>query len=134
MNYGRELRLLVVHDQKDFCDFFREQVDLNRHLYKIDCQCTTSGRQALELIREWAPTVVLLDAHISDINSFQVLDGCKSREVSVILTSESVSSEIEKSAQKHGACGYCQSFDDPDLIEQLLHQIVTMVQCPSQIH
>ncbi|NLF25227.1 MAG: hypothetical protein GX589_06160, partial [Deltaproteobacteria bacterium] len=119
--------LLFVHDQEDYCNLFKEQVDLNSHLYKIDCQCTTSGHQALRMIREWRPSVVLLDAHIGDVNSFQVLDGCKGIEVAVIVTSDINSQEIEKSAEKHGACGYCHLLDDPESIEHMLKQIVNMV-------
>lgn len=134
MGRSGELRLLVVHDRKEYCELFKEQVDLNSHLYKIDCQCTTSGKKALKIIKEWGPAVVLLDAHIGDLNSFQVLDRCKGREVPVILTSESNSRAIEQSAQKHGARGYCQTLSDPEGIEQLLQQIVSMVQVPDHLH
>jgi DNA-binding NarL/FixJ family response regulator len=134
MDGRRILRLLVVNDQREYCEHLKEQVDLNSHLYQIECQYTTSGKKALQMIKQWHPAVVLLDAHIGDINSFKVLQRCKGGAASIIVTSEFVSRDIEQSAMRNGATGYYATIDDPEGIEHLIEQIMTMADGAGSLH
>ena len=134
MIQGKELRLLVVHDRRESCELLKEAVDLNRHNFRIDCQFTTSGEKGLEMVKQWQPAVVLLDAHIGDLNSFKFLDQCKDGAASIIMTSDAGSIDIELSAQRHGARGYWQWVDDPEGVEMILQQIMSIAEMPEYIH
>ncbi|MBX7144074.1 MAG: response regulator [Oligoflexia bacterium] len=126
MTKSKEVKLLVVDEHDQYCTLIQEHAELYGHSLKIVCECVNSGREALERITKWEPSVVLLDAHLPDMNSFEVLDACRNGRATVVVSSEVCSREIEDSARAHGASGYVTKSDNPEDIEALLYELATV--------
>lgn len=124
MESKKQVRLLVVNDQLNYCELVQEHVDLNSHIYDIECRCVESADEALRMITAWAPSVVLLDAFVDDMNSFEFLRRCDNARMPVVVTSMHGSVEIERSALEHGAAAYVPGSEDPDTMDYLLERIV----------
>ena len=130
----KKVRLLVVDDQAEFCDLVQEIVDVSRHIFDITCQITSSGEKAMELMKSWEPSVVLLDAHLSDSNCFEILEDCKHSSATIVVTSTEMSHEIEEAARKGGASGYVCKSNNLEDVERLVHDVATMAATDGQIH
>lgn len=121
-----EVKLLVVDEHSQYCSLIREHAEMYGHALKLVCECVNSGREALEKISTWEPSVVLLDAHLPDINSFEVLDACRNGRATVVVSSDVCSRDIENSARAHGASGYVTKSENPEDIEALLVELATV--------
>jgi len=66
------------------------------------------GHEALQLIRETKPDVVLLDINMPGLNGFEVLEEAAKElpEVRVVILSLHESAEYAAYALRHGAAGY----------------------------
>lgn len=126
MSNTKRVKLLVIDEQVTYCDLIKEHVDICSHQFDIVCECVNSGTEALEKIAEWEPSVILLDAHLQDVNSFAVLDACRYGRATVVVSSDTCSSSIENSARAHGASGYVTKSESPEQIEALLYELATV--------
>ena len=62
--------ILVVDDNEDSLDLMQEM--LTPHDYLV--MCATSGPEAVRLLQQSAPALVILDIMMPDMNGFAVLD------------------------------------------------------------
>lgn len=127
----KKVRLLVVaddesHEDHDYYKHLKEVADLSSHIYEITCNITHSGKEGLELINSWQPTVILVDAHLSDINSCEVVTVGSKQEVPVVVVSDHRNAEIEESAISLGAKGYISKSDTPEDVETALAKIADL--------
>ena len=83
-------------------------------------------KEAIAKIASWKPSVILLDAHLQDVNSFEVLDSCREGRATVVVASDVCSREIMDSARDHGASGYVTKSESPEEIEALLFELATV--------
>ena len=130
----KKVRLLVVRDQDNYSDLLQEHVELNRHLYEIEYRIVASGHEGLRLIPAWMPSLVVVDAYIEDINSFDFLKKCKEMEVPVAVIGDSGSNDIEKSLLRNGAAAYFKANEDPDSLDRLLSELVSLAGEPERSH
>lgn len=119
----KTVRLLVVDEQISFFDLLNEQAEVADVGADFSCAYTTSGLEALELIKSWAPSVVLLNAHLSEGFTPDLIERCCERHIQVIVTSDMVSASIEKSAKDWGADAFLVKSEDPDDLEHLIAEI-----------
>lgn len=122
----KTIKLLVVDEQAGYCDLIREHAEICSHQVEILCECVNSGREALERIANWRPSVILLDAHLHDMNCFDVLESCREGRATVVVSSDHCSKEIMDSARDHGASGYITKSESPDQIEALLFELASV--------
>ena len=122
----KTVRLLVVNDTQEFNEALQASIDMNSHVYDLDCECVVTGEEALERIEKWQPSVILLDAHLPDLNSLSILDQSDPEETKVIITSTHHSTEIRDTALSRGAEGYFPMEQDIDLLEQLIEYVVVL--------
>ncbi len=134
MDNRKQVRLLVVNDQDNYCALLREHVELNSHLYDIECRFVHSAGEALRIMSVWAPSVVLLDAFINDMNSFEFLRRCDGSHMPVVVVSAHGSIEIERSAMENGAAAYFPGSEDPDTLDHLIERIVHVASDRGQTH
>lgn len=120
----KEVRLLVVQEVDQFRDMLEDWIELHSLDYRIEVRTTDSGQDGLELLHNWCPSVVLVDAHIPDLDGFTLVNYCKQSCVPVFVLSSEQSMEIELTALQSGAAGYFPAIEDPGLVEQLLADIV----------
>ncbi len=128
---GKAVRLLIVGDDSDssihnYFEHLKDFTEMSNHIYNIDCAIITKGEEALQKIEDWNPNVILVDVHLPDINSFEVLDLCRKEHLPVIVTSDFRLPEVEKSVENSGASAYIPKSDCPDDFEYLLHRIVDL--------
>ncbi len=126
MKYKKTVKLLVVDEQPGYCELIREHAEICSHQIDIICEYVTSGREAIEKIAEWKPSVILLDAHLQDINSFEVLESCREGRATVVVASDHCSRAIMDSARERGASGYVTKSENPEEIEALLVELATV--------
>jgi len=124
----KKVRLLIIGDgnaaeEQGYYAHLKECADLSSHIYEITYNFTQSGVEALKLIGSWEPTVILVDAHLDDMNSFDIVTHSRSQSVPIIVASDYKSTEIEESALSLGAAAYVSKSDNPDDVELLLERI-----------
>ena len=126
MEIRKKVRLLVVDEQEGFCEMVQQIADLAEHAYEISCQFTNCEERARELVREWDPSVILVDAHLSEIDSGEFVRGCKELRAPVVVTSQERSVSIEHSARLWGASGYFTKSDCEETVEKLVLELATI--------
>ena len=119
----KKVRLLVVDEHQSFCDIVQEVVELASHVYDITCEVTDSGERARELVKNWDPSVVLIDAHITDVNSFELVRDISHTRAPIVVTSVERSQVIEEAARKWGASGYMWKSENAEDVERLVHEL-----------
>jgi DNA-binding response OmpR family regulator len=101
------VRVLVVGGERHiFFEQLSEHAELCSHQWKIELDYVETGKEALGRLVSFSPSVIMLDAHLSDMNSMELLEELKEKVGPVIVTSESHSPTIESSARERGAIAY----------------------------
>ena len=126
MEGKKEVRVLVVDEGSAYFELICEHAEMNDHYFSINCAHVENGEEVLEKIRTFAPTIILLDAHIPDVNCFEILERCKEGLAPIIVTSDNCSPEIEVSARMNGASGYVTKSTNPEHLDALIFQIATL--------
>lgn len=127
-NKKKTIRLLVIGDdaESQINEYFvhlKDFTEMSTHLYDIDCNFIHTGEEAYKQIKDWLPNVILIDAHLADVNCFNILEHCVKEHLPVVLTSDYRLPEVEKSAENSGASAYIPKSDNPDDFEFLLSLI-----------
>ncbi len=112
-------RVLVVDDEPGIGKVLRIRLGLSGY----EVTTTTSGAEAIELVRTQEPDVVLLDIVMPDVNGFEVLDRVrKFSQVPVIVFTGR--SEIAQFALNLGANDTIIKPLDPDLLEEKIRRVL----------
>jgi DNA-binding NarL/FixJ family response regulator len=127
----KQVRLLVIGDDSatdsdSYYSHLKETAELCRHLYDVTCNFTDTGEGAAELMKEWEPTIILVDAHLENSSSIEIVRMSKAEAVPVVVTSDYPSSEIEQSFKLQGAAAYMPKTANPDDFEIILQKIVAL--------
>lgn len=67
-------KLLIVDDEEPICRMLKLNLGKNE---KYECMIATSGKEALELVQEHKPDLVLLDIKMPEMNGLQCLKRIK---------------------------------------------------------
>ena len=114
-------RLLMVDDDEANCDVLRRQLMRDGHTVT----CVTSGAEALEMLREPAIDLILLDVMMPGMSGFQVLQRLKASEtlcnIPVIMMSALDEAESAAHCIEVGAEDYLLKPFDPVLLRARLH-------------
>ncbi len=133
-NRRKKIRLLVVDDHDEFCNSLKECVELCRHQFEIECEFVDSASRAAQLLHEWAPSVVLVDTHLSSAEGLRVIEGCRELSIPVVATSTSTDPLMEESVMSHGAIGHVIKSEDPEEIEHLLTVLADVAEDTLVVH
>lgn len=118
------LRLLVIDEQISFSKLLSEWSELCEHQYSIECRYAQSGKVGLEMMKSWLPSVVIVDVHLPDMHSFDIIEQCSKTRAPVLVMSESGSVDIENSVLARGAHAFIVKGEDPEALEDLLATVV----------
>ena len=118
------LRLLVIDEQISYSKLLSEWSELCDHQYSIECRCAESGKAGLEMMKSWQPSVVIVDVHLPDMHSFDIIDQCSKTRAPVLVMSEAGSADIEHSVLARGAHAFVVKGEDPEALEDLLATVV----------
>ncbi len=132
---GRKaVRLLVIMDDLSSQQQLEEQVSLIEHQYSITYKYAKSSAEVSELMREWGPSVVLVDAFCRSVNCFEFVEQWREGVSSIVVTSEAPSQSIAESAMLQGASAYIVRGEDLEDVEFLLEQIVALAPQVESLH
>lgn len=126
MESRKEVRVLIIDEHDGWCEQLRQFAEMNDHLYEFQIERHSTGLTALKALREFGPTVVIVEAHLTDIDPFALVRTCRDELTPVVVTSEECSDEIEESAFQNGAAGYVVHTDNPDHLEHFVLQLATL--------
>jgi DNA-binding NtrC family response regulator len=108
----------LVDDEKDFVNSLSERIQMR----ELDSKIAYDGEQALELVTDEIPDVVVLDLRMPGIDGLEVLERLKKNypKVQVIILTGHGSDEDEKVSKRLGAYDYLQK---PVSIDKLIRSI-----------
>ncbi len=111
-------KLLIVDDESDVREFAKNFFTKR----KIEVATAASGEEAIKLIQEFKPDLVLLDVRMQGMDGLEALEKIKeiSKAIKVIMVSGVNDVESIKKAERLGALGFIHK----PLVLQELEQIV----------
>ena len=134
MSKRKQVRLLVVDEQTEFCELIQEIAELASHKLDIRCEFTDCATEASKLAVEWSPSVILVDADLSSINSQELVRSFKDVQAPVVVTSQVQSRTIEESARHWGASGYVAKSEHHADVERLVMELAKLATAERCIH
>ena len=101
------LRMLYVEDDRVNAMLFSAAVQLQSG---FELRVAEDGEEALILVRDWTPEVLVLDAHLPDTNGFDLLQALRqlpslSRTPAFMCSADSMPTDLRRAAQA-GFSGY----------------------------
>ena len=130
----RELRLLIVDDHSGYSEFLEEYSDIWNEQYEVILSHVESAAEAVEQLSELKPNVIMVDAHLPDMNSLEFVQQFSTVDSAIVVTSEKHSLSLEESAMCHGADAYIPKTQDPDEIEFLFSRLAQISSDPRELH
>jgi len=114
----KNIKVLLVDDEKDFVNSLSERIQMR----ELDSKIAYNGEQALELVTDEIPDVVVLDLRMPGIDGLEVLERLKKNypNVQVIILTGHGSDEDERVSKRLGAYDYLQK---PVSIDKLIRSI-----------
>jgi len=114
----KEIKVLLVDDEEDFVESLSERIKMR----DIDSGIALNGEEALRLVDEEVPDVMVLDLKMPGIDGMEVLRRVKKAypKVQVIMLTGHGSEKDEKEARRLGAFEY---LEKPTSIETLIKHI-----------
>ncbi|WP_027370290.1 response regulator [Desulfovermiculus halophilus] len=114
----KNIKVLLVDDEKDFVNSLSERIQMR----ELDSKIAYDGEQALELVTDEIPDVVVLDLRMPGIDGLEVLERLKKKypKVQVIILTGHGSDEDERISKRLGAYDYLQK---PVSIDKLIRSI-----------
>ena len=109
-----EIKVLLVDDEKEFVNSLAERIEMR----DLGSKIAYDGEQAMRLVQDEIPDVVVLDLRMPGIDGIEVLRRLKKQypQVQVIVLTGHGSEKDERLAKELGAYEYLQK---PTRIEQL---------------
>ncbi len=116
-------RILVVDDELEFRSILREFLTLKRY----DVLTAADGPEALQVVKEERPHVVLLDIRMPKMNGLEVLRQIRAidQEVRVIMVTGVQERETGRAALELGACDFLAKPVDLRYLERCLWHLTT---------
>ena len=115
------IKLLVVDDELDICDFvsnfFKER--------NFEVFIANNGQEAVELVKAEKPGIVLLDVMMPVMDGLEALKLIKEIDdrINVIMVTAVEDTEMYEEAKRHGAMEY---ITKPLMLEQLERTVLTV--------
>jgi CheY-like chemotaxis protein len=106
-NGSYALKILYVEDNRMNAILFEEAMRMNGG---VELQLAENGHEALSLVERWIPDVLVLDAHLPDIDGYQLLTRLRQIDylqyVPAFMCSADVQVQDVKRAAQWGFVGY----------------------------
>lgn len=130
----KQVRLLVIDEQRGYFELVRQYADMCSHQFSIECHYASSTEDARRQIKNLLPSVIMLDAHLPDMLDLEIIRRYEQGLAPVIVTSDHRSSEIEESAREMGAHAYVTKGESDEELEILLYKISLIAGEISELH
>jgi CheY-like chemotaxis protein len=121
---GRQkIRLLFIPEDAVSKELAKEQSDFLRYDYDIDIKFANTREEALNLMINWTPSVVVLDLYCPHFDTLKFLEEWKGGLAEFVALGTSASSELIKSLREKGAISLVMQHDPQDDLEFLFREI-----------
>lgn len=134
MESKKQVKLLVVDDHEPYCDLIRECADMWHYAYDLECEFASSAEKALQLVHDFCPTVIMLDAHMLDVDCVEFIENHKAANATLIVTSEHPTEGLAEMATSHGAVIYVTKTEDPDELDCTLGKVAWLAANDDPVH
>ena len=134
MAQNKELKLLIVDDHLDYFELVKDQLSHSSCAVPVVCRYASSSAEALSLIENWHPSIVVLDVHSTPQDNIDLMKKCQAGLLPVITISENGAAEIDTWVRQHGASGHFIKSEDPEQIEELLTQAEALSHLSNLLH
>ncbi|MBW1975743.1 MAG: response regulator [Deltaproteobacteria bacterium] len=113
-----KIKVLLVDDEKEFVDALRERLEIR----DLPSGVAYNGEQALQIVEDEIPDVIVLDLKMPGIDGMEVLKRVRKAypQVQVIILTGHGSEKDEEEARRLGAFEYLQKPVDIDELVKLL--------------
>jgi DNA-binding NtrC family response regulator len=114
----KKIKLLLVDDEKEFVTSLAERIKMR----EMGSDIALNGEEALQLVNDQVPDVMVLDLKMPGIDGMEVLRRVKKAypDVQVIILTGHGSEKDEKDARRLGAFDYLQKPVDIDKLVQYI--------------
>jgi DNA-binding NtrC family response regulator len=114
----KKMKILLVDDEKDFVETLSERMEMR----DLPADIALDGEQALQMVEEETPDVMVLDLKMPGIDGMEVLRRVKKAypDVQVIMLTGHGSDKDEQEARRLGAFEYLQKPTGVDRIVQTI--------------
>lgn len=127
-NVINEVKLLIVNEEDDFSDLLKKHIELNQYQGRIIFKQVCSQDDAVELLKNWQPSVVMIDAYLPDVNSLDLVERWQGGTAQLIVTSDNKHKNLEVEALRKGASAVVIKSYDIDSINETIQQINDLAQ------
>lgn len=120
----RKINILIVDDHPIMRDGIRRRLELEKDIDVIGE--AASGEDAIRMVRELIPNVVLLDINLPKLNGLQVTSQLKATyhyEIGVILLTAHNDREQVVHAMRSGASAYCSKEIEAEKLLETIRQV-----------
>ncbi|SFW32478.1 ATP-binding response regulator [Chitinophaga sancti] len=120
------IRMMIVEDDQ------MSQIYLTRYLSSLGCHLLTAatGEQALGIMQEQPPDIVLLDSHLPDMDALALLEKFKLipqlKDIPVIITTGDVFEESRNAMLNAGVAGYVTKPIDFNILTQEINNCLKL--------
>ncbi|MFH1137754.1 MAG: response regulator [Pseudomonadota bacterium] len=113
-----KFKVLLVDDEEEFVKSLSERLQIR----ELDAETAFDGEQALQLVSDEVPDVMVLDLRMPGIDGMEVLRRVKKKypEVQVVILTGHGTDKDETQAKKLGAYAYLQKPVDLDTLVETL--------------
>lgn len=111
-------KLLIVDDEADVREFAQNFFQRR----KIDVKTASSGQQAIDLLQEYFPDLVLLDVRMGEMSGIDVLKSLRNKgnQVKIIMVTGVEDPDVIQEAESLGVTGYVHKPLALDELEQIV--------------
>ncbi len=108
-------KILVVDDELDICNFLKTYFNSKGY----DTRSALSGEEALQIVDEWTPTIILLDIRMPGMSGVDVLKIVREKHptIGIIMVTAFADIEIGRSTLKLGASDFIHKPIDLEYLE-----------------
>ncbi len=117
-------KVLIVEDEKVLCDTYRQILELKNFEVKI-CY---NGEEALEILDNYHPDLILLDINMPKIDGIEFLERIKAnnklKRIPVLLITGIIQTEKIGRCLDLGAVGYIEKIHSPVEVLEKINSII----------
>ncbi len=128
IDFRKEIRLLVVDEHKPYCKMLEAASEEWHPEFSFSCEFADSAEEALAKIKEFGPSVVMIDAFTEDMDCFEFMKNCNPDVVPLVVTSEFPAEGMRESVLSKGALECLTKTEDPDELEGMLELIAQLAE------
>ncbi len=122
---SRQIKLLVVDENREYFEQLQDCAEMCSHEFKVECLYTSDEKEALDIIENEHPAIVVLDAYIPEFDNLGLIERCQNG-ATVVVTSDFSVPELSATSRKWGAEEYIPKSSNPDEVEEALRKIVEL--------